>query len=207
MFYRWYLAGQIILKEVLTMLSAIKRFVVIAAFSIFGAVAASAPAEANASFDFNLTFADGGTATGQVLVALANPNDFVVTFNVLTSGANGFLYKSGLGLPTPVFADGNLYLTFNRTGYLGFFQLVFTVPVSGNGIYALNKAASFECIGGYQSTQITDNTCSHGTKRALNADHQQQVVVPEPASIALFGSALLLFAFMIRRSRKSVSKI
>jgi len=189
------------------MLAAIKRLVAVAVFSVLGAVAVSAPAQANASFNFNLVFADGGTATGQATITLANPLDFVVSYNVLTSGANGFLYKSGLGLPTPTFADGNLYLTFNRTGYLGFFQLVFTAPINGNGTYVLNKAASFECIGGFQSLNVTDNTCSHGTKRALNADQVQQVVVPEPASIALFGSALLLFAFMIRRGRKSASKI
>jgi hypothetical protein len=189
------------------MLSAIKRLVAVAVFSMLGAVAVSAPAEANASFNFNLAFADGGTAVGQVSIALANPNDFVVTYNVLTSGANGFLYKTGLGLPAPQFADGNLYLTFNRTGYLGFFQLVFTAPVNGNGTYVLNTAASFECIGGFQSATVTDNTCAHGTKRFLNADHVEQVVVPEPASIALFGSALLLFAFMIRRRRKSASKV
>lgn len=189
------------------MIAAIKRFMAIAAFSMFGAVAISAPAQANAAFDFNLAFADGGTAVGQVSIVLANPNNFVATYNVLTSGANGFLYKTGLGLPSPQFADGNLYLTFNRTGYLGFFQLVFTAPVNGNGTYVLNTAASFECIGGFQSVNVTDNTCSHGTKRALNADQIQQIVVPEPASIALFGSALLLFAFMIRRRRNSPKKI
>jgi len=188
------------------MLSAIKRLVAVAVFSMLGAVAVSAPAEANASFSFNLAFADGGTATGQVSIALANPNDFVVTYNVLTSGANGFLYKTGLGLPTPQFADGNLYLTFNRTGFVGFFQLVFTAPINGNGTYVLNTAASFECIGGFQSAHVTDNTCSHGTKRLLNGDVVEQVVVPEPASIALFGSALLLFAFMIRRRRKNANK-
>ncbi len=189
------------------MLSAIKRLVAVALFSMLGAVAVSAPAEANASFNFNLAFADGGTAVGQVSIALANPNDFVVTFNVQTSGANGFLYKTGLGLPTPQFADGSLYLTFNRPGYLGFFQLVFTAPVHGNGTYVLNTAASFECVGGFQSAHVTDNTCSGGTKRMLNGDVVEQVVVPEPASIALFGSALLLFAFMIRRRRKSATKI
>jgi hypothetical protein len=41
----------------------------------------------------------------------------------------------------------------------------------------------------------------------LNSDLVEQVVVPEPASIALFGSALLLFAFMIRRRRKGANKI
>lgn len=189
------------------MQSAIKRLLAIAAFSLLGAVAVSAPAQANAAFNFNLVFADGGTAVGQASIVLANPNDFVATYNVLTSGANGFLYKTGLGLPSPQFADGNLYLTFNRTGYLGFFQLVFTAPVNGNGTYVLNTAASFECIGGFQSANVTDNTCSHGTKRLLNGDVVEQVVVPEPASIALFGSALLLFAFMIGRRRKSASKI
>jgi hypothetical protein len=189
------------------MLSAIKRFVAVAVFSMLGAVAVSAPAEANASFDFNLALTGGNFAVGQVSIALANPNDFVVTFNVQTTGANGYLYKSGLGLPSPQFADGNLYLTFNRPGYLGFFQLVFNAPVTGNGTYTLNTASSFECIGGFQSTHVTDNTCSGGTKRFLNPDHLEQVVVPEPASIALFGSALLVFAFMIRRRRKNASKV
>ncbi len=188
------------------MLSVIKRYLAVAVLSVLGAVAVAAPAQANASFGFDLTFADGNTAVGQVMISLASPDDFVATYNVLTGGANGFLYKTGSGLPSPQFADGNLYLTFNRVGYLGFFQLVFTAPINGNGTYVLNTAASFECIGGFQSGNVTDNTCSHGTKRMLNANDVQDVVVPEPASIALFGSALLLFAFVIRRQRKGADR-
>jgi hypothetical protein len=165
------------------------------------------PASANASFSFDLTFADGSKAIGQVSIVLSNPNDFVASYDVLTTGTGGFDYKSGIGLPAPQFADGNLYLTFNRPGYVGFFQLVFNAPINGNGTYTLNLAASFECIGGFQSGNVTDNTCSHGTKRMLNANDLQEVVVPEPASVALFGSALLLFGFVVRRRRRNANKI
>lgn len=185
------------------MTNALKRLAAGLALSVLGFFAFATPASANASFDFNLTFADGSTAVGNVSIFMTSPNNFVVNYDVLTGGANGFDYKSGAGLPTPQFADGNLYLTFNRPGYLGFFQLVFNAPIDGNGTYTLNLANSFECIGGFQSAHVTDNTCSHGTKRYLNADDLQQVVVPEPASIALFGSALVLFAFFMRRRRKA----
>lgn len=189
------------------MISAIKRYLAVAVLAVAGLMAFAAPASANASFSFDLTFADGSTAVGTVSILLSNPNDFIASYNVLTGGANGFDYKSGAGLPSPQFADGNLYLTFNRPGYLGFFQLVFNAPINGNGTYTLNLAASFECIGGFQSANITDNTCSHGTKRMLNANDLQEVVVPEPASIALFGSAMVLFAFFMRRRRKGATQI
>jgi hypothetical protein len=185
------------------MMNALKRLAAGLALSVLGVLAFATPASANASFDFNLTFADGSTAVGNVMIFMSSPNDFVVNYDVLTGGANGFEYKTGIGLPSPQFADGNLYLTFNRPGYLGFFQLVFNAPISGNGAYTLNLAASFECIGGFQSAHITDNTCSHGTKRFLNANDLQEIVVPEPASIALFGSALVLFAFFMRRRKKT----
>ena len=185
----------------------IKRYFALALLAALGFVGLASPASANASFSFDLTFADGSTAAGQVSIVLHSPNNYVATYDVLTGGANGFDYKSGIGLPSPQFADGNLYLTFNRPGYLGFFQLVFNAPVNGNGTYTLNLAASFECIGGYQSANVTDNTCTHGTKRLLNGDDVQEVVVPEPASVALLGSALLLFAFVMRRRRKSATRI
>jgi hypothetical protein len=185
------------------MMNAVKRLAAGLALSVLGIFAVATPASANASFDFNLTFADGSSAIGNVTITMSSPNDFVVNYDVLTGGANGYDYKTGAGLPSPQFADGNLYLTFNRTGYLGFFQLVFNAPINGNGTFTLNLAASFECIGGFQSLHVTDNTCSHGTKRYLDADDLQQIVVPEPASIALFGSALVLFAFFMRRRKKA----
>ena len=183
------------------MISAIKRCVAAVALAVAGFAAFATPASANSSFAFDLTFADGSTAIGQVSITMSGGNDFVSTYNVVTGGTGGYNYATGTGLPTPTFSDGKLYLTFNRTGYLGFFQLVFNAPINGNGTYTLNMAASFECIGGFQSGNVTDNTCSHGTKRYLNANDLQEVVVPEPASIALFGSALVLFAFFMRRRR------
>ncbi len=189
------------------MISATKRYLAALALAALGFMAMATPASAGSAFDFNLVFADGSTAIGQVSITASGGNYFVSTYDVQTGGANGFDYKSGTGLPTPTFADGKLYLTFNRPGYLGFFQLVFNAPINGNGTYTLNLAASFECIGGFQSANVTDNTCSHGTKRLLNANDLQEVVVPEPASIALFGSALVLFAFFMRRRRKEAGKI
>jgi hypothetical protein len=182
----------------------LKQFIAGAVVALVGCVGLSAPASAAAAFDFNLVFADGGTATGTGTVVPAaqvnpaSPNNFVGNvWGVTSTGANGYHYANGLGQPTPQFADGNLYLTFTRSGS-GFLQLEFTAPFNGNGSYSLVLAGSFECIGGFQSGTITQNICSHGTIRGLNGDATQTVSVPEPGSLALFGTALFLFAGFVR---------
>jgi hypothetical protein len=166
------------------------------------------PAQANESFGFDLTFSDGSTAIGHGMIDPISPLDFIASYDVQTSGTSGFLYETGLGLPNARFSDGNLFLTFNRPGYDGFLVLEFNSPINGNGGYTLDLAGSFECIGGFQSANVTDDTCSHGTKRSVvSADGDAaQLVVPEPASLALLVTGLLVaFGGFIRR-RRSVSR-
>lgn len=164
----------------------------------FGTVSS---ASADASFDFDLSIVGGGTVVGHLML---DPSFNVTSYDVVTSGALGFDYNIGNGSPTPFFSDGNLYLSFTRPGTGGYLVLEFTDSVTGNGSFDLKFAGSFECVGGTEHFALGKPTplCSGGTRRQIVTP--ADVVVPEPASVAILGSGLLLVAgaYQLRRRRR-----
>jgi hypothetical protein len=168
------------------------------------------PAHAGPVFNVDLTFADGRTATGSFKIAdfccSHYPTElFLESADITTTGPEGYHYVQGNGDPSPQFYEDNLYLTFNRAGYFGFLVFNFNAPFNVNGSNSLNLAGSFECVDGYQSGDVTDNTCGHGTIEPFQVGVNQTVAppgtgtVPEPASLVLLVAASPLVALALRR--------
>lgn len=154
------------------------------------AVVISLPASA-ATIDYalvNVTFADGGTATGTFSwdTVTATPTAFNVT-TTATGSFGGFVYNSSTSSvsTTPgLFGPDRFALQY--PGFSPSLILRFANSLSSGGTDALVAGNSYECMN-----------CSPFRLVVSGAAVE---VVPLPAAILLFGSALSVMGWMRRKA-------
>jgi PEP-CTERM motif len=161
----------------------------VAAAVLAGLLSVASAARADGLYTLtNVTFDDGGTATGvfdvNILGFLSLPQYAVTTAGSTFGGTtyDGTVVAAGI-------SNGDTTVDFNSAGYELGLHLVFADPLSGtNPEYdpLLLGGASYEvCNYGCTWGAVT---VADGTERAIISGAAE---VPEPASLAMLGAAFL----------------
>lgn len=141
----------------------------------------------------NLTFTDGGTATGSFVYDAAFNSFSNIAITTSTNGAFGANYAIPTGIGSATFFDTVVAFPLD-----GQFRLLFDLvaPMTdAGGVIALNLGAGISDVEG----QCISDTC--GAISAFRIIATGSVAsIPEPATLALVGLALLGVASTRRRT-------
>jgi len=171
----------------------------LAATLLFGTVTVSNAQSSILSLD-NVIFADGGTATGvfglNVSGYTASPID-IVTTGVTFPAPNSYFSGGADGTPPSTDFD------FTTAGYVYDLHLEFAEPVSPGASGELTLVAGGGTLGSgftgsYEECVSSDVACgvSYGTVNFITSG---DVLVPEPASLAILGAGVIGLAAVRRR--------
>jgi hypothetical protein len=151
----------------------------------------------------NVQFNDAGTASGFFTL---NTYGYVSSYDVVTTAGSimgGATYATGMGQPSTTINPTNDSITFNLSGYDGFLLLTFAdtlFPPSSTVDPIVTGGASFEC----SSYETLSSTCgSNGVERIVTSG---SAIVPEPVSLAIFGTGLFGFGLLRRRKADGGAK-
>jgi hypothetical protein len=168
-----------------------------AALAGMAATAMATPVTFPIVWDLNaVQFSDGGKASGSFSI---NQFGFIQTFDITTTNGSsivqGFHYTPDINATINAPSDTITIFNHDNPDYLGFLQLTFenplTTPSSDDPIVAF----SFECNG----FQQLDGSCL-STERTVLSGSASSLAVPEPMTLALFGTSLLGLGFLRRRA-------
>lgn len=180
------------------------RLGIILAAAAFCVSALTARADTFETFDLNATFLGAGTITGTVnldmsgLYTLASTADLTYTNGATTVLFNGYNYGVGETFNSPYIVD----FTFYNSSFTDIFTLKVPVATEGSlagftgGLCTYSDSASCN----YTLTELTlAGSYAIGAFSGTFTPDIPPAATPEPTSLALLGTGILVIAEPVRR--------
>lgn len=142
-----------------------------------------------------VTFSDGSTATGSILMDPTAHTSSIFSVSTTEGALSAFTFNND---NSAVYFGGgagpNNFILFNSPQRYFNFSFVSALDAAG-GTFALNTASSYECMNCSPARRVTA-----GSLTTVAA-----VEVPEPATTALLLPALGMLGWMSRRRKKQAA--